>query len=82
MKPISFEEQNRVLQRPDGMTAEECGSLPVFANEKMTISKWKGSFKDRLKFLFTGKLWLFVWYGTTQPPVNLSSNYPFERRKR
>jgi hypothetical protein len=72
MKPIEFKEQNRVLTKPEGMTDEQCGSLPVRAENGVCTSCWKMTFKERLNALFFGKIWVSVLTGTqTQPPISL-----------
>lgn len=77
MQPVKFPEANRELSRPDGTTAEECKSLFVWTNDKHCLSLWKPTWKERLKLLFKGEIWLWVWSGNTQPPVCLSVDYPF-----
>lgn len=77
MRPIEFKEQTKVLQKPSDMLDSECKSLPIFNDGKMCISCWKMSFGERIRILFTGKLWLWVRSGKTQPPVKLTLNYPF-----
>ena len=69
MKPIHFEESNKDLLKPKGMTDKECGSLPVYTDGVTCISCWKASLLDRIKLLFCGKVWLGVMSGETQPPV-------------
>ena len=71
MEPKSFEQANRNLLKPEGMTDEECSSLPVFTDGKVCISLWQLTWGERLKALFFGKVWLFVHSGSTQPPVAL-----------
>ncbi len=76
MKPTNFKQQNTVYKAPDGMTEEECGALPAFKYEAGVISCWKLSFRERLKCLFTGKVWLDVLM-RGQPPVWLGVDAPF-----
>jgi hypothetical protein len=71
MEPIEFEQANKNLLKPEGMSDEECGSLPVFTDGKQCISLWKMTWGERLSALFFGKIWLFVHMGQTQPPVAL-----------
>jgi hypothetical protein len=73
MKPIHFSESNKTLLKPQDMTDEECGSLPVFADEKTCISLWRMSWRERLSALFFGNIWLYVNSGHTQPPVALEA---------
>lgn len=86
MEPVTFPEVNRTLVRPAAMAETECGSLPVYADGHQTISCWRLTWGDRLRLLRTGRLWLGVLGGVTQPPVWMSSVVPFvrtpsERRK-
>lgn len=79
MKPIEFPEQTKVLAKPDSMSDEECSSLPVFNDGSQCISCWRASWRERLAFLFHGRMWLSVLSGATQPPVWVSPLYPFEK---
>ena len=82
MQPIDFKEKTKVLQKPAGMTDEECQPLPVWnADGKTCISCWKASLIERIRFLFTGKIWLWVIFGHIQPPVCLDINYPFTKKR-
>ncbi|MBR4115650.1 MAG: hypothetical protein IKK40_06530 [Bacteroidales bacterium] len=78
MKPIDFSQSTKVLQRPSTMAESECQSLPVWNDGKQCVSCWKATFKERLKILFTGKVWLGVLSGKTQPPVFVSGEEVFE----
>lgn len=69
MNPIKFKEANKNLTKPKSMTDKECGSLWVFNDGNQNISCWKLSFKQRIKALFYGKIWLCVLSGNSQPPV-------------
>jgi hypothetical protein len=72
MKPIEFKEQNRVLTKPESMTDEQCGELPVHAAEGVCTSCWKMTFKERLNAVLFGKIWVGVLTGTTtQPPISV-----------
>ena len=77
MKPVDFSEQNKVLVKPEGMTDKECGDLPIHQHGEFCISCWGGGWRDRLRFLFTGKVWLWVWSGQTQPPVKVVTENPW-----
>jgi len=69
MEPIKFEQANKELLKPLGMTDEECGSLPIYTDGKECISLWKMTWRERFSALFFGKIWLSVHSGYTQPPV-------------
>lgn len=77
MKPIDFTQSTKVLQRPSTMAESECQSLPVWSDGKQCVSCWKASFGERIRILFTGKVWLGVHSGKTQPPVFVSGNPVF-----
>lgn len=82
MEPMKFEQANKNLLKPQGMTDEECGSLPVFSDGQQCISLWKMTWRERLSALFFGKIWLSVYSGQTQPPVWLmAANEIFEQPK-
>lgn len=57
MKPIEFPEQNVVFAKDQ----PEYLPLPAFRNDSAegeVISCWQLSFGERVKILFTGKLWV------------------------
>lgn len=74
MKPIKFKQANRELQGPKLMTDDECRNLWVFTDDTECVSCWKLSFKERIRALIYGKVWLGVLSGNTQPPVWLDCN--------
>lgn len=60
MIPIKFPEHNTVFAKDQ----PEYQPLPAFRNESPqgeVISCWQLSFKERIKILFTGKLWVSLW---------------------
>jgi len=71
MKPIKFKEANKNLLKPESMSDEECGSLWVFSDGEQCISCWRMTFKQRIKALLWGRVWLSVRSGNTQPPVRV-----------
>lgn len=57
MKPIEFKEHNVVFAKDQ----PEYLPLPAFKNESAqgeVITCWKLSFRERLRILFKGELWL------------------------
>jgi len=76
MKPIKFKESSGMFI---GAT-NDIKPLPVYQNDDEIISCWKVSLKDKLKILFSGKVWLHV-KGTTMPPVFINSSFPFVKEK-
>ena len=73
MEATLFKEANQELLRPEYMTEEECGSLPVFTDGKECISKWKLSFKEKLHCLIHGFVQVRIMSGYTQPPIALQA---------
>ncbi len=71
MKPMKFKEQTGTLLKPDSMTDEECGALPIHRTKEYLISCWKMNFKERIKAVLFGKIWVWVWSNSTQPPIAL-----------
>ncbi len=79
MKPIEFDEQNKILTKPEGMTDEECVSLPCFTNGEQVISRWQMSWPERFMALWSGKVWVSVWSGHTSPPILPTIDTPFQK---
>ena len=79
MDAINFKESNLTLIKPNGMSDKECSGLQVHNDGLESISCWKGTWRDRIRFLATGKMWLIVRFGRTQPPVAMRTDYPFIR---
>lgn len=73
MKPANFPESNRTLTKPQDMTDEECGSLPVYNDGQQSVSCWQMTWHERLSALIYGRVWLQVYAGRTQPPVCLTA---------
>ena len=73
MNPIEFEGRTNLLLRPDNMTEDECGNLPIFTDNKFCVSCWKPTIRERLSILLFGKVWLWVYSGSTQPPVAIEA---------
>jgi hypothetical protein len=57
MKPIEFEHQNTVYAK-DQPEYQPLPALKIDGPTGEIISCWKLSFKERIKILFTGKVWL------------------------
>lgn len=76
MTPIEFTEQNVVFAKDQ----PEYLPLPAYRDEDGTvISCWKLSWKERLKILLTGKLWLSILTFNAQLQPQLpSADNPFK----
>lgn len=70
MVPMEFKEQNLVLLPPNGWSEEQCGKLPAHYDNGKTVSCWKVSWKDKIKILLFGRIWLVV-FSMAHPPVAL-----------
>lgn len=79
MKGTSFKESNITMNPPEGQE-DRVYPLPVWAHPEggMFISKWKMNWKDRIKALIFGAVWLNI-LSQQHPPVGISTDYPFER---
>lgn len=72
LHPIRFMEANKNLLKPDSMTDDECSSLFVYTDGHQCVSCWKMPLLARIQALLTGRVWLCVLGGSTQPPVWLA----------
>lgn len=74
MNPIKFKEANKNLLPPSkGMpNGAKCSEMWVYTDTVECLSCWKMTFKERLKALFFGKIWVFVMSGETQPPISVN----------
>lgn len=82
MHPIEFEEQNKVYQKPENMTDEQCKPLPVWQGNDaegfpLIVSCWQLS-ADELKEINnnSGRVYLGVT-ARVQPPVWIMADNPF-----
>jgi len=74
MKPIDFEHRNVIFaeNQPEYMSLP---ALKLDTHEGEVISCWDLSFKERLKILFTGKVWMsLMMFGKPVTPSFLSVN--------
>lgn len=76
MKPVPFKYVNKTLQ-PSGATHSQnvsgVDSLPIWTDGEQCLSRWRLSWRDRLRVLIYGHVWLAVLSGATQPPVCLDA---------
>lgn len=66
MRPIKFEESNKTLTARDPIEA-----LPVYDSGEVIMSCWKMNFKERIKALIHGRIWLQILADQTHEPVSL-----------
>lgn len=72
-RAVKFQGVNRLLGPPEGVSEEQCATLPVFSNGAVCVSSWELSPEEMLQVVRTGRVWLGVWSGRTQPAVFLGS---------
>lgn len=80
MKPIKFKEVTTTLNKPSGMTDEQCSSLPVYCDGVNCVSCWRASFIERIKIALTGKVYVGVMSGNTQPPIFVAGESVFVKK--
>lgn len=78
--PSAFAESNAVLDRPPGMTDEQCGPLNVCRavdpdGVPIVVSCWKFSREELDEVNRTGRVWLLIW-GRTMPPAAIAGCNP------
>lgn len=69
MTPAAFPQSNKTLQPPGGM--ENCVPLQIWTDGRTCVSCWRADWRERLSILFFGRVWIWVWFGATQPPIQL-----------
>ena len=76
MKPISFKEQNCIIAK----NQKEYLQLPAWKSESgIVISCWQLSFIERIKLVFTGKLWFkILTVNKALQPQRPIIDYPFK----
>ena len=79
MKPIYFKEHNKVYAK----NQEPYLPLPVYEDVEQggrVFHCWELSFVERIKVLFTGKLWINVLnFGQKLQPIKPMTQSPFQK---
>jgi hypothetical protein len=81
MKPSSFPESNGTLGGGPAArygTEDDVGDLPVHCGSGQIISCWRLSWRERVRLLVSGRIWLHVLAERTHAPVLLATESPFE----
>jgi hypothetical protein len=75
MAPAPFAEQTMVL----GVDQPEYLPLPAYrASDGSVISCWRLTWRDRLRLLWTGRIWAMqLTYGKYLQPLLLQTDHPF-----
>lgn len=80
MKPIYFKEHNKVYAK----NQKQYFTLPVYEDEVQggrAFHCWKLSFLERVRILFSGKLWINVLnFNKPLQPIKPMINNPFRRK--
>ena len=77
MTPTYFPQANTQLQR--STDDDSAGHIPAHTDRTTVLSCWRLSWRERLAAVFTGRLWLWVRSGDTQPPVAMKiGGSPFD----
>lgn len=78
MKCVDFPQSNKDLAPPSDLPeGVECGTLPVFTDGEECISVWELEGDDLIKVLESGRVFVRVLSGKTQPPIELAVESPF-----
>lgn len=78
-RPVKFKLCNFTYQPPEGLPDVE--PLPCFKSDIFTVSCWEfPSIWQRLKFLFTGRIWL-LQMARVHPPTELSVRSPLTEKQ-
>ena len=78
MKPINFKEMNKIYAE----NQKQYQSLPVYEDDKQggrVFHCWRLSFRERIKVLFIGKLWINILnFGKPLQPIKPMIDSPFK----
>jgi hypothetical protein len=80
MKPIVFTEANGTLLGGPAErygTDDAVGDLPVYRGAGQVISCWKMNWRERLRCMLHGEVWLRVAAQKTHSPVSIEAERPF-----
>lgn len=74
MKPVEFPEVNKRW----GEGQPEYQVLPAYSDSRVTIACWQMTWRERLKVLFTGRIWCRLMnFGGPLTPSLLEVDSPF-----
>jgi hypothetical protein len=74
MNPINFKQMTVTLAKDQ----PQYRPLPCFQNDRETISRWKFTWLERLRVLFSGRMWLRQYnLGDPLQPQLPTLKYPF-----
>lgn len=79
MRPEVFPEATGTLSGGPAVlfaTDQDVKDLPVYRGGGQVISCWRLAWRERLRLLFTGKVWLRI-LGSNHAPVSVETERPF-----
>lgn len=75
MEPTTFPEQTTVWAKNQ---KEDYKPLPAYSDETQTVTCWKLTWYERIKILFTGKMWFQQMnFGQKLQPQYMTVDKPF-----
>lgn len=78
MIPANFPQANALMLGDHlEIDGREVGNLRVWRGDGRYISCWQSTFIERVKLLFTGKLWC-TFHQDSFPPTSIEVNSPFK----
>ena len=78
MNPVPFPGANKTFVKPECLTDEQCGSLPVHDTGRQLVSCWQPGPEDIAAVVSGRPIWLWIC-GGVHPVVAISTENPFPR---
>jgi hypothetical protein len=77
MNAIGFPQANVKLSAPQPPGPIPIEPLYAWTDGQRCVSCWRLSWRERLRVLCRGQMWLHVLSGSSQPPVAADTTNPF-----
>ena len=79
MTPERFEQANKTLGPPPGMTDDECATIHVHADPRAVLSAWHPDATERARLAAGEPVFLWIYGGGgSMPPVRVTVGNPWE----
>lgn len=75
MRGVKFDRANDILRAPKGQE-ESVYDLPIHRSDQSVTSRWKLSWRERIKVLLLGHVYFSCW-GHTHPPMVITVDWPY-----
>lgn len=75
-RPIAFPGHNYVYKAPEGL-GDKIGDLPVHRTGAQHTTCWQLHWKDRIRILFTGRIWV-LQLSHQMPPMSVQVANPLK----